>query len=81
LYSHILKVLHLLRIAFDRRLTFTIGRSATTGKEDVITWNEIHHKTELGMSQLGHGYPDPGYLDNTLMELAAHGVYEDDAPE
>jgi deltex len=47
--------------------------------EDVITWNEIHHKTELGLSQYGHGYPDPDYLNNTIMELAAHGISEDDA--
>jgi deltex-like protein len=67
----------LLREAFDRRLVFTVGRSATTGLEDVVTWNEIHHKTEPGLSQLGHGYPDPGYLDNVIHELAAHGVYDD----
>lgn len=66
-------------MAFDRRLIFTIGRSVTTGMEDVITWNEIHHKTELGLSQYGHGYPDPDYLENTIMELAAHGICEDDA--
>jgi deltex len=71
--------LGLLRVAFDRRLIFTIGRSVTTGMEDVITWNEIHHKTELGLSQYGHGYPDPDYLNNTIMELAAHGISEDDA--
>jgi hypothetical protein len=29
----------------------------------------------------GHGYPDPGYLDNVLHELAAHGVYSNDAIE
>ena len=39
------EVLALLRIAFDRDLVFTIGRSRTTNKEGVITWNDIHHKT------------------------------------
>ena len=39
------RVLHLLRRAYDRRLTFTIGESRTTGKEGVVTWNDIHHKT------------------------------------
>jgi deltex-like protein len=39
------EVLGLLRKAFDAGLTFTIGRSTTTGREDVITWNDIHHKT------------------------------------
>ncbi|MEQ2177299.1 hypothetical protein GOODEAATRI_002156, partial [Goodea atripinnis] len=41
------KVLRLLKKAFDRRLTFTIGRSATTGLNNVITWNDIHHKTNI----------------------------------
>ena len=53
------RVLRLFQVAFERRLIFTIGRSVTTGLEDVVTWNEIHHKTELGPSTSGHGYPDP----------------------
>ncbi|XP_063983649.1 protein deltex [Diachasmimorpha longicaudata] len=68
------RVLRLLQIAFERRLTFTIGRSVTTGREDVVTWNEIHHKTELGPSTSGHGYPDVSYLERTLSELAAQGI-------
>jgi len=40
-------VCKLLRIAFDRKLVFTIGRSRTTGKEGVVTWNDIHHKTRM----------------------------------
>lgn len=72
------KVLKLLRIAFERRLVFTVGRSVTTGREDVVTWNEIHHKTEAGASHNGHGYPDPDYLNNCLEELAAHGVTDTD---
>ncbi|KAJ1532236.1 hypothetical protein ONE63_000853 [Megalurothrips usitatus] len=72
------KVLKLLRIAFERRLVFTVGRSVTTGREDVVTWNEIHHKTEPGISHNGHGYPDPEYLENCLEELAAHGVTDPD---
>lgn len=39
------KVLRLLREAFNRRLVFTIGQSRTTGCDDVVTWNDIHHKT------------------------------------
>lgn len=36
----------MLVVAFERRLVFTIGASRTTGKEGVITWNDIHHKTD-----------------------------------
>ncbi|XP_071990970.1 probable E3 ubiquitin-protein ligase DTX3 isoform X2 [Engystomops pustulosus] len=39
------KVLTLFKKAFDQRLTFTIGTSMTTGRPNVITWNDIHHKT------------------------------------
>ncbi|NWI67695.1 DTX3 ligase, partial [Todus mexicanus] len=39
------KVLGLFRKAFDQRLTFTVGTSMTTGRANVITWNDIHHKT------------------------------------
>lgn len=39
------EVLNLLKRAFQQGLTFTIGTSRTSGKEGVITWNDIHHKT------------------------------------
>ena len=39
------KVLKLLKKAFEQKLIFTIGRSSTSGADNVITWNDIHHKT------------------------------------
>ncbi|XP_027717364.1 probable E3 ubiquitin-protein ligase DTX2 isoform X3 [Vombatus ursinus] len=71
------KVLELLKVAWKRRLIFTVGTSNTTGETDTVVWNEIHHKTEMGHNVTGHGYPDPNYLDNVLAELAAQGVTED----
>lgn len=68
------RALKLLVDAWDRRLIFTIGQSTTTGEQDTVTWNEIHHKTEFGSNRTGHGYPDPLYLDNLLAELRAQGV-------
>ena len=41
------RVLALLRRAFNARVTFTVGRSATTGIDDCVIWNDIHHKTSL----------------------------------
>lgn len=41
------RVLGLLRRAFEQRLIFTIGTSMTTGMQNVITWNDIHHKTSI----------------------------------
>ncbi|XP_054857836.1 probable E3 ubiquitin-protein ligase DTX2 isoform X2 [Eublepharis macularius] len=70
------KVLELLRVAWKRRLIFTVGTSSTTGESNTVVWNEIHHKTEMHSNASGHGYPDPNYLDNVLAELAAQGVTE-----
>uniref|UniRef100_A0A2K6GXC6 E3 ubiquitin-protein ligase n=1 Tax=Propithecus coquereli TaxID=379532 RepID=A0A2K6GXC6_PROCO len=71
------KVLELLKVAWKRRLIFTVGTSSTTGETDTVVWNEIHHKTEMDRNVTGHGYPDPNYLHNVLAELAAQGVTED----
>uniref|UniRef100_A0A8C3LTY1 E3 ubiquitin-protein ligase n=1 Tax=Chrysolophus pictus TaxID=9089 RepID=A0A8C3LTY1_CHRPC len=71
------KVLELLKVAWNRRLIFTVGTSSTTGESNTVVWNEIHHKTEMDTNLSGHGYPDPNYLDNVLAELAAQGVTED----
>jgi len=75
------QVLRLLKIAWERKLTFTIGTSVTTGAVDTLVWNEIHHKTESTSNHSGHGYPDPKYLDNVLMELAAQGVEDNSDKE
>ncbi|KAF1390537.1 hypothetical protein PFLUV_G00059080 [Perca fluviatilis] len=72
------KVLKLLRKAFDRRLTFTIGRSVTTGLNNVITWNDIHHKTNMDGGPQCFGYPDPEYLFRVQDELRLTGVTQDD---
>ncbi|XP_056140861.1 probable E3 ubiquitin-protein ligase DTX2 isoform X2 [Lampris incognitus] len=71
------KVLELLKVAWMRRLIFTVGTSSTTGEPDTVVWNEIHHKTEMMSNLSGHGYPDPNYLDNVLSELASQGVTDD----
>ncbi|KAK3610487.1 hypothetical protein CHS0354_016676 [Potamilus streckersoni] len=71
------KVFNLLHLAFKRRLIFTIGRSVTTGQDDMVTWNDIHHKTSMHGGPQRFGYPDPTYLDRVLEELAAKGVTEE----
>uniref|UniRef100_A0A3Q3VUP7 E3 ubiquitin-protein ligase n=1 Tax=Mola mola TaxID=94237 RepID=A0A3Q3VUP7_MOLML len=71
------KVLKLLRKAFDKRLLFTIGQSVTTGLDNVITWNDIHHKTNIGGGPQCFGYPDPEYLFRVQEELRLKGVIED----
>ena len=41
------EILSLLRQAFNDQHIFTIGKSITTGMDNVITWNDIHHKTSI----------------------------------
>ena len=49
------EVLQLLRRAFKARLIFTIGTLHTSGLSDVVTWNDIHHKT----TNLGESWVSP----------------------
>ncbi len=37
----------LLQRAFNDQHVFTIGKSTTTGANNVVTWNDIHHKTNI----------------------------------
>ncbi|XP_068576115.1 E3 ubiquitin-protein ligase DTX3L-like [Cebidichthys violaceus] len=68
------EVLALLKKAFDQKLIFTVGTSRTTGMDNQVTWNDIHHKTSTTGGPQGFGYPDPGYLSRVKEELKAKGV-------
>ncbi|XP_040606782.1 E3 ubiquitin-protein ligase DTX3L isoform X2 [Mesocricetus auratus] len=68
------EVLNLLREAFQKKLIFTIGNSRATGASDVITWNDIHHKTSTFGGPEHFGYPDPDYLKRVKEELKAKGI-------
>ncbi|XP_078208119.1 E3 ubiquitin-protein ligase DTX3L isoform X1 [Callithrix jacchus] len=68
------KVLELLRRAFEQKLIFTVGNSRALGISDVITWNDIHHKTSKFGGPERYGYPDPSYLKRVQEELKAKGI-------
>jgi len=68
------EVLRLLELAFERKLTFTVGTSVTTGQDNTVVWNGIHHKTNTQGGSSLFGYPDPGYFARVKAELAAVGV-------
>jgi deltex len=68
------EVLRLLRISFERKLTFTVGRSVTSGRENCVTWSSVHHKTSANGGLLSFGWPDPEYFGRVTSELAALGV-------
>uniref|UniRef100_A0A3P9IYB2 E3 ubiquitin-protein ligase n=1 Tax=Oryzias latipes TaxID=8090 RepID=A0A3P9IYB2_ORYLA len=67
-------ILKLLQRAFEQRLIFTIGRSTTSGRSNVVTWNDIHHKTSKHGGPSHYGYPDPAYLSRVREELKVKGI-------
>lgn len=66
--------MELFKIAFDRKLIFTVGRSVTSGLDNQTVWNGIHHKTSLTGGSAGFGYPDETYLKRVKEELALKGI-------
>eukprot|EP00899_Mesostigma_viride_P005221 jgi/Mesvir1/146/Mv13511-RA.3 len=66
-------VLKWLQQAFQQRLIFSVGTSLTTGKDNVVTWAGIHHKTDL-TPNAEHGYPDDTYLKRVKEEMQQAGV-------
>ena len=72
------EILGMLKIAFDRKLTFTIGTSVTTGQKNTVIWNGIHHKTSTSGGIQYYGYPDPTYFNRIKEELASKGIYQND---
>ncbi|XP_042301494.1 E3 ubiquitin-protein ligase DTX3L isoform X2 [Sceloporus undulatus] len=68
------EILSLLQRAFNQKLIFTVGQSRTSGLNDVVTWNDIHHKTSTHAGPNNFGYPDPNYLKRVREELKAKGI-------
>lgn len=68
------EVLALLQRAFKQKLIFTVGTSTTTGVQNAVTWNDIHHKTSTYGGSQSYGYPDPDYLKRVKDELKAKGI-------
>ena len=68
------EVLALLVKAFERKLSFSVGTSVTTGQSNVVVWNGIHHKTNLEGGSSCFGYPDTTYFNRVSLELADRGV-------
>lgn len=60
--------------AFERRHTFIVGTSVTTGQTNVVVWAGIHHKTNTHGGSSHFGYPDPHYFNRVQLELADRGV-------
>lgn len=65
--------------AFERRLTFIVGTSVTTGQTNTVVWSGIHHKTNPNGGPFG--FPDDKYLNRVTLELADRGVSLDGPDE
>lgn len=75
------EILGLLKVSFDRKLTFVVGTSVTTGQKNTTVWNGIHHKTNLYGGSTSFGYPDKTYFNRVKEELAVKGVIQDNIDE
>ena len=69
------EVMRLFLLCFERRLTFTVGTSVTTGRENCVIWNGVHHKTCPSGGPANFGYPDRSYFSRVKEELAAKGIF------
>ena len=58
------------------KLTFTVGTSLSSGRRNVITLNDIHHKTSSHGGP--YGYPDATYLERVTADMHAFGVRLDE---
>ena len=66
------KIVEMVKMAFDRKLVFQIGRSQTTGHDNGVVWNGIPHKTSKAAGP--YGYPDSTYLDHVEKILSVFGI-------
>lgn len=71
-------IVKMLQRAFEQKLIFTVGDSRTTNMSDVVTWNDIHHKTSIMGGLSRYGYPDPNYLQRVSEELKVKGITPED---
>ena len=68
------EILGMLKVAFDRKLTFMVGTSVTTKQQTTVVWSGIHHKTSTTGGPTCYGYPDPTYFNRVTEELASKGI-------
>ena len=61
-------------MAFQRKLTFLVGTSVTTGRKNTVVWSGIHHKTNTHGGVSHFGWPDETYFDRVKSELSDRGI-------
>jgi len=68
------ELLELYKIAFERKHSFRIGQSLTTGMKHCVVWSDIHHKTSLSGGPTRFGYPDETFFARVKDELKGKGI-------
>jgi deltex len=63
-----------LKYAFRHGLTFKVGVSLATGRDNSVTWASILHKTSRKGGAQRYGYPDPQYFPTCNRQLDALSV-------
>ena len=71
------KLLLRLQYAFQHGMTFSVGTSMTSGKENQVIWSLIPHKTSLKGGAFG--FPDPNYILACNIMLDGLGVPSGDS--
>lgn len=67
-----INILKMMILAFQQRLTFTVGKSLTSGKDNQIVWAGIVHKSSNKEGPFG--FPDPEYYENIQKEFALRRI-------
>lgn len=68
------EILKLLKLAFKRRLIFTIKRSNNLEREDYVTWGDIPHKTEIENEKADDQNLNPEYFREIRKILSINGI-------
>ena len=68
------EAVQLLKLGFQRGFLFIVGKSVTTGQDDVVIWAGIHQKTSRSGGATNHGWPDDSAFDRLKSECAARGI-------
>ena len=73
------QALMLSKIAFDRKLVFTVGHSLTSKQDNRIIWNGLHFKTSINADKEHHGWKnDFDYFKRFKDELKTKGITVND---
>eukprot|EP01084_Bolivina_argentea_P061967 113284_1 len=73
-----MECLGMIRMAWKRKLLYTVGRSVTLSLDNRIIWTSIHFKTAKHGGSTEHGWPDKTYFARVKDEFKFVGITEDD---